>query len=298
MYYNISKNNTGNIPKGGVNLEDIIGKNKKFVVLDIETSHFTPEKGGMIIELAAVKIVNGKIVDKRTQLINPERKITTKITEITGITNEMLIGKPTFREVLPNFYNFIKNSVIVAHNAKFDWDRFLLFFLKKIGIYPTNQVMDTLLLSRKYIKSENGYSLGAICKTLGIEHIHQHRALGDALATAELFLYLKNKYIENEESQISLYETTNAVKIKPQNVRKVAYWEKNVKGKLFKRLYVTLDRAVVFYDIPTKAWEVKAANEPIDFKNIQKEVFEYLEGNKSGNIPFSKVKSFKELFIA
>lgn len=260
--------------QGGVYV-DIINQNNEFVVIDIETSHFHPQKGGMIIELAAVKIKNGKIVDKRTQLINPERKITAKITEMTGITNEMLEGKPTFREVLPKFYNFVGDAVIVGHNIKFDWDRFLVYFLKKVGIYPNNPTIDTLTLCKKYIKLEE-YKLGTVCDYLNINHLGRHRALGDALATAKLFLYLVDNYIKNDKEQIAL---TPIQKQQPkvQNVRKVVPWEKKVNGKTFKRLYVTLDRSVVFFDIPTRAWEVKSSNEPIDFKQIEKSVLLYLK---------------------
>ena len=260
-------------------MENIIRNNNEFVVVDIETSHFHPKKGAMIIELAAVKIKNDKIIDKRTQLINPERKITKKITEITGITNEMLIGKPVFREVLPNFYKFLGNAVIVAHNAHFDWDRFLIYFLEKVGIYPQNQVVDTLALSRKYIKSEK-YKLGTLCETLNIEHNNKHRALGDTLATAELFLYLKKNYIkENYSKQISLVNNKEKNNHNSQKVRKVAYWQKNIKNEKLKRIYVTLDRSVVFYDIPTKAWEVKSSNEPINFDDIENKVIKHLNAN-------------------
>lgn len=264
-------------------MEDIINQNNEFVVIDIETSHFHPQKGGMIIELAAVKIKNDKIVDFRTQLINPERKLTKKIIEVTGITDSMLEGKPVFREVLPNFYKFIGDAVIVAHNAKFDWDRFLVYFLKKVGIYPTNKIVDTLILSKKYIESKEGYSLGALCELLKIEHKNQHRALGDAMATAKLFLYLKNNFIEKEANaeQISIEKITkkNKKQYRPQRVRNVKYWQKKTKNKHFKRFYVTLDRSVVFYDIPTRAWEVKSSNEPIDFKQVEKDILNYLKLN-------------------
>lgn len=262
-------------------MENIINICNEFVVIDLETSHFHPQKGGMIIELAAVKIKNNKIIDRRTQLINPERNLTKKIIEITGITDEMLKGKPVFREVLPAFYDFLGNATVVAHNAQFDWNRFLVYFFKKVGIYPTNQVVDTLALSKKYIDSKEGYSLGVLCELLNIEHSNKHRALGDAMATTKLFLYLKNNFINKKSSggQISFSEMSqeNQVQCRPQAVRKVAYWQKQVKNKHFKRFYVTLDRSVVFYDIPTKAWEVKSSNEPINFSEVEKSVLSYMK---------------------
>ena len=260
-------------------MENIIRSNNKFVVLDIETSHFHPKKGGMIIEIAAIKIIDDKIVDKRTQLINPERKIAQRITDLTGITNEMLEGKPVFREVLPNFYRFVGDSVVVAHNVQFDWDRFLVFFLEKVGIYPKNQVVDTLALSRKYIKGLESYSLESICEELNINIKNAHRALGDTMATAELFLCLKNNYItQHNNKQVSFTEVLKfQEEIELQEVRKIAYWSKDTKEKTFRRLYVTLDRSVVFYDLPTEAWEVKASNEPIDFEDVEKKVLKHLK---------------------
>lgn len=270
-------------------MEDIIRSNNEFVVLDLETSHFHPSKGAMIIEIAAVKIRDGKIIDKRTQLIDPERNITKKITEITGITNEMLKGKPKYREVLPNFYKFLGDAPVVAHNSSFDWDRFLLFFLKKVGIYPKNQTIDTLALSRKYLKSDEGYRLEKVCERIGVEHKNKHRALGDTEVTAELFLYIKNNFIDtniDSAKQIEMgsdsrpkevaNEARKAQVPEPQEVRKVAYWEKVVKDKEYKRLYVTLDRSVVFYDEPTNSWEVKASNEPIDFSRVENKVLKHL----------------------
>lgn len=264
-------------------MKNIIRENNIFTVIDLETSHFHPDKGAMIIEIAAVKIANNQIVDKRTQLINPERKVSQKITELTSITNEMLKDKEVYREVLPKFYEFIKGTVVVAHNSSFDWDRFLLHFFKKVGIFPDNQVVDTLKLSREFLDIPS-YKLEEICKHLNIEHSNKHRALGDALATAEAFLYLKKNFIDNSFSgeNLDLYTIKKkSTEIKNQNIRKTAYWEKSTKEKLYQRIYVTLDRSVVFYDIPTRSWEAKATKEPIDFEDVERKL---LEKHKAGNI--------------
>lgn len=264
-------------------MEEIIRKYKSFVVVDIETSHFHPEKGGMIIEIGAVKIENDSIVDTFESLINPERKITAKITEITGITNDMLVGQPLYQQVLPKFYEFSKNSVIIAHNSMFDWDRFLLFFYKKVGIYPNNPVIDTLKLARKYIpKNKEGYNLGAICKALDVKNEDSHRALSDAKATGEIFLHIKNNLLpeDNTGEQLSFIEQATTVeqpKVEKQNVRKVSYWEKSFKDRTMKRAYVTLDKATVFFDIPSNSWGVKSSEGPIDFSQVEKDVLKHLK---------------------
>lgn len=258
-------------------MEDIIKRNREFVVLDLETTGFSPLKGGRIIEIAAVKIIDGKIVDKRSQLINPEIKIPKKITELTGIDDEMVKGKPTYREVLPNFYKFVENAVIVAHNARFDWDTFLLHYLDKVGISPNNYVVDTLSLSKKYLKNtDNKYKLGYLCEKVNIPLKDAHRALDDAYATAELFLHLANNHIirdGNSVGQLTL-DIPEPTTPKNQSVRSISYWEKEIKGfGLKQRLYVTLDRSIVFYDIKSGAWEVKKSNEPISFESIENEIF-------------------------
>lgn len=262
---------------------EIIKRSREFVVIDIETSHFSPEKGAMIIELAAVKIRDGKIVDSRSQLIDPERKITKQITEITKITNEMLEGRPKFREVLPNFYKFIGNATIVAHNAKFDWDRFLMFYFKKVGIEPLNEVVCTMSLSKMYLKNEDKkYTLGYLCEMVNVKLDNAHRALSDTTATAELFLHIKDNFITNGNQVAMDFKPIEESKkaASPQKIRSVSYWEKTLKsGHVFQRIYVTLERSAVFYDIPTKSWEVKESNEPIDFVKVQQDVLKRYELN-------------------
>lgn len=145
-----------------------------------------------------------------------------------------------------------------------------MYFFKKLGIFPNNEVVDTLKLSRELLKLDS-YKLGNICDSLGINHNSRHRALGDTLATAQLFLHLKNNYIDkNDDVQLSLTDNSNKrSSAKSQDIRKAAYWEKEVKNKKFQRLYITLDRSMVFYDIPTNSWECKSTKEPINFKDVE-----------------------------
>lgn len=270
-------------------MEELIKRYNKFVVVDIETSHFHPDKGAMIIEIGAVKIENGKVVDEFVSLINPERKITDKITEITGITNDMLTNQPTYKEVLPSFHNFCKGCVMVAHNSSFDWNRFLLHFYGKVGIYPKNPIIDTLRLAKKYFpKNKNGYKLQSLCELTGVVNKDGHRALSDARATAEIFLYMVNNLIDlTPNNQLSLINAPafKEDKIIHQTVRKVAYWEKQVtKNKMMKRAYVTLDQSVVFFDIPSSSWAVKSSNINLDFEQIEKDVVKHLNLNNISEI--------------
>ena len=99
-------------------------KNKTYVVVDLETTGLMPNYA-KITEIGAIKIVDGKMVQKFHTLIDPEVKIPKNLVEKIGITDEMVVGKPKYEEVLPAFYQFIEGATIICHNANFDWSRFL-----------------------------------------------------------------------------------------------------------------------------------------------------------------------------
>ena len=139
-----------------------------------------------ITEIGAVKIVDGVIQDCFTTLINPKVPISQKITELTGITDEMVADKPVFSEVVGDFYKYIDGATLIAHNAMFD-----VTFIKKAsekeGYYVENQYLDTMEIARKEIMGLKNYKLNTICDHFGIEFLH-HRAMSDAHATAKMFL--------------------------------------------------------------------------------------------------------------
>lgn len=166
-----------------------------FVVFDLETTGLSAIND-MITEIGAVKIVDGVVVDTFSELINPERPIPPKITEITGITDEMVKDKPTINMIISSFKEFIGDSVLVAHNASFD----LGFIREKMrinNIKINNPVLDTLELSRAVFPDLKSHRLNIIAKHLDISLINHHRAVDDATATAEIFL--KILYLLNEK---------------------------------------------------------------------------------------------------
>ncbi len=162
-------------------------KDKEFVVVDIETTG-TDVTSDKITEIGAVRIVNGVIVESFQTLIDPEVKLSQKIIELTGITDEMLVGKPKIHEVYPDFIKFLGGSVFVAHNADFDY-RFLRNVGKDLGYYLENDYLDTLVISRKLLPSLPNHKLNTVCGYFNIEFRH-HRALSDAFATAEALIKL------------------------------------------------------------------------------------------------------------
>lgn len=160
-------------------------KGKTYVVFDLETTGLdtTNDK---ITEIGAVKIVDGKIQDCFTTLINPQVPISARITELTGITDEMVADKPKFTEVVGDFYKYIDGAELIAHNASFD-----VTFIKKAsekeGYYVENEYLDTMDIARKEVLGLKNYKLNTICEHFGIEFLH-HRAMSDAHATAKMFL--------------------------------------------------------------------------------------------------------------
>lgn len=260
-------------------------KGNHYVVLDIETTGLSPHKGGRIIEIGAVRIVNGEIQDKYQTFVDPEQKIYPKTTELTGITQEMVNGQPTIGQVLGDFAQWIGDAVVVCHNAKFDWSLFLKNAFKSIGLEPKNTVICTYELFRKADpgRGKGGYTLMTLCTMFKVTNKSHHRAIDDAIATAEVFLGIQSELIDT--SKLKKVEV-NVEEVKVEhtevNVKRVKYWEKQVSPrKMMKRHYVNLangkDYGSVYFDIPTKTWYNRDFEKPLDFKQVEKRVLEFLE---------------------
>ena len=166
-----------------------------FVVFDIETTGFS-NTNDKITEIGAVKIENFKIVDKFSELINPQKDISYKIQELTGITNDMVKDKPTIEEVLPKFIEFIGDSVLVAHNAEFDMS-FISEKCRQQNIEFKNKSVDTLTLARILLPELKRHRLNVVAKALGVPLLNHHRAVDDAQATALIFI----KFLEMLEKK-------------------------------------------------------------------------------------------------
>ncbi|KAB3531599.1 PolC-type DNA polymerase III [Alkaliphilus serpentinus] len=157
-----------------------------FVVFDIETTGLS-NKIDRITEIGGVKISEGKVIEEFSSLINPGIPIPAKITELTGITDEMVKNAPSIETVLPRFLEFIGEVPIVAHNASFDVG-FIRENATKMGLQLKNPVIDTLKLARVLLKNLKRHKLDVIAKELDIKLDNHHRAVDDAKATAEIFI--------------------------------------------------------------------------------------------------------------
>ncbi len=162
-----------------------------FTVFDIETTGLQPLAGDEILQIGAVRIVNGRLLqgERFDQLVDPRRDIPAAGIPIHGITPDMVAGQPHIGQVLPSFHAFAADSVLVAHNAAFDL-RFLQLKEKACGLHFDHPVLDTLLLSALMHPVAESHALDAVAQRLGINVVARHTALGDAQVTAEVFLKL------------------------------------------------------------------------------------------------------------
>ena len=176
---------------------DIEKKYNTYVVFDIETTGLS-SRNDKITEIGAVKIKDGIITDRFSQLINPEKEIPQVVVELTGISNSLVENEPTIEEVIPKFYEFAKDSVLVAHNAKFDIS-FIRREYKKNNLEFKHPILDTLVLARATMTHMKRFNLGTLCKNLGVSLVGAHRAVNDAEATAEVFIKLVDKIKREEE---------------------------------------------------------------------------------------------------
>jgi len=176
-----------------------------YTVFDTETTGLDPRSGDEIISIGAIRIVNGRLLSTETvnQLVYPGRPVPIESTKIHGINDEMLAGKPTIDKVLPFFHRFAKNTILVAHNAAFDM-RMLQMKEKQTGLRFINPVLDTMHLSAVIHPAHNNHNLDAIAQRLGVAISKRHDALGDAMATGEVFL--KTIPLLNEKGIYTLKE--------------------------------------------------------------------------------------------
>ncbi|MGN1146717.1 MAG: exonuclease domain-containing protein, partial [Acetatifactor sp.] len=157
-----------------------------FVVFDIETTGFSPVNN-RIIEIGAVKVSGGKIVDRYSTFVNPEVPIPFEIEKLTSIRDDMVVDSPTIEVILPRFLEFCEGCVLVAHNANFDMS-FIVENSRRLGYSTEYTYVDTVGIARVLLPNQAKHTLDAVAKTLGISLENHHRAVDDAEATAHIFV--------------------------------------------------------------------------------------------------------------
>ncbi len=173
-----------------------LNSTNRYVALDVETTGFSPQNGDRVIEIGAVAIEDQGIVAEFSSLIDVGKKIPWRAQQVHGITNEMLQDEPGPDEVLPEFYNFIAGSILIAHNASFDI-KFLRHEFSLLGMSLNNRSLCTLKMSRKQyphlpnhkLETVSRYLLGKSC-----EQMQMHRALDDAKLAGMIWLEMNEQW--------------------------------------------------------------------------------------------------------
>lgn len=224
----------------GQNLDDT------YVVFDIETTGLSKEKE-MITEIGAVKVADGKIIDRFSTFVNPQRPISAEITKLTGITDDMVKDAPTIENILPEFLKFCEDTVLVAHNASFDTG-FIRIAAERAGLGELHHtIVDTLELARALLPELNKHKLDIVCEHLGVTLNGHHRAVNDAEATAEVFI----KFLDMlAEKKVFTLDEINVLASRTVNYKKLRAYHaiilvKNYTG--LRNLYELVSMAHIDY---------------------------------------------------
>ena len=206
---------------------------ESFVVFDLETTGFSPEKN-RIIEIGAVKVESGKITDRFSTFVNPQEPIPFRIEELTGINDNMVLDAPVIEKVLPEFMQFCEGCIMVAHNAGFDMS-FIEANCRRQDLACDKTALDTVAMARVLLPNLNRFKLDTVAKALGVPLENHHRAVDDAACTANIFVkfleMLKKQEIQtldelnalgrSSESQIKKLPTYHAILLAKNDVGRV-----------------------------------------------------------------------------
>ena len=217
---------------------------EEFVVFDIETTGLNSHTN-KIIEIGAVKIKAGRIIDRYSQLINPGKPIPDKITEMTGIKDELVINEPSMDQVIGKFVEFIGDAVLVAHNAPFDMGFIKRDIKEYLNIDLENSVIDTLQMARDLFPDFKKYGLGDLNKSLGLALEKHHRAVDDSQATANMFIIFLEKYKEKGIEYLKDINKGFEVNVKKQSLKNIMVQVKTQEG--LKNMYKLVSEGHIKY---------------------------------------------------
>lgn len=174
---------------------------RNYVAFDLETTGLNVETDS-IIEIGALKVIDGKVQERFMEFVKPAQRITPMITEITGITNEMVAEARDTKEIIGDFVSFCGDYPLIGHNIMFDF-KFTKKYAESYGYRFQKKGLDTLKIARKVHKDLPSKSLGCLCEHYKITNQAAHRAYYDALATANLYQHLAHAF---EETEAALFE--------------------------------------------------------------------------------------------
>ncbi len=261
-----------------------------YTIIDLETTggKFNEES---IIEVAAYRFDGNSIKDQFISLVNPQRDIHPYVEKLTGITSKMVKTAPKFHEIAKRVVEITSDSILVAHNAQFDY-RILQLEFKRLGYEFSMKSLCTVILSQELLPEQESYKLGRLSRSLGIPLKDRHRASGDALATVELFKILLEKDIEQNIIKKSIVEFPG-----------------ESMNSLFKETIASLNNDVGVFYIYNKNKKLIYIDYSKDIKNKVVKLFtskkfipKYVQNNfksikvhKTGNISISVIKALNEI---
>ena len=195
---------------------------KDYIAFDLETTGLSLETD-QIIEIGALKVKDGKVVERFMEFLKPDQPISSTITSITGITNEMVADARSTEVIIRDFTDFCEDYVLVGHNIMFDY-KFCKLYAQKCGCAFEKKGIDTLKIARKIHKEFESKSLGALCEHYHITNQAAHRAYHDALATAKLYQCMAHYY---EVQDTKLFEPVQLMfkqkKVQPITKKQIDY---------------------------------------------------------------------------
>ena len=170
---------------------------KNYTVFDLETTGFDPGKDE-IVEIGAVRVRNGYIMDQFSSMVRPSRPIPEEVVTITGISDEDVAGAPSIEKILPEFLNFVGSDIVVGHNVKFD-----IGFIQAVAADFNPDFADTMRISRCIFPEEKHHKLANLKEWFGIS-TRAHRAMGDVLATQRAYISLIQLIAEKNLDETAL----------------------------------------------------------------------------------------------
>jgi len=192
-------------------------REEEWVVVDVETTGGSPRRGHRITEVAAVCVSGGRIRRTYSTLVNPERRIPSMITALTGISDEMVRDAPRFRDVVDELEGVLRGRIFVAHNAAFDWAFLCSEMERAVGGRLEGRQLCTVRLARKLLPQLPSRSLDSLAYYFGLRIESRHRALDDAVATAQVFIHLLDRL---QEMEIEEWEQVQRLLRRPVRRRK------------------------------------------------------------------------------
>lgn len=184
-----------------------------FVVVDIETTGLDPQFDE-IIEIGAIKVVDGNVTNTYNTLVKPTNEVDDYITELTGITNEMLEGAPSIKVVINNFYDFIGDNVILGHNVNFDINFLYDELFNHHNLELNNDFVDTMRIGRYLLKDLKHHRLIDIANNYGISILGNHRSLKDCEITLQIYNNMLQDILTKYESADEFLESCKRIKTK------------------------------------------------------------------------------------